>query len=833
MQRFVVAVRVRPLTESERAKKQTSCCRLVLGEDGRKNGELIQISKRGSAAAHLRSQQGSTNEYAYDYSFGPDQTQQQVYENTTLPLIAKVLEGEKATVFAYGSTGAGKTHTMMGSMRTDEDLEDEEADGSGRGIIPRALVDTFAAIEQQKQLEANAGKKWVVSCSYLEVYNERIYDLLQPSSKALDVREDASGQVHVANLTDEPSGSASEVLELLLLGNRNRKTESTAANQVSSRSHAVLQLQVSCSQVDNRGATVTTKGKLSLIDLAGSERASATRNSGARLVEGAKINKSLLALANCINALAGGNGSGASSRGAASSRTPARSRLQRLRPGSSSKRKTTAMKVNFRDSKLTHLLKPSLTGEAHVVMVANVNPSHLFYEDSHNTLKYANRAKNIKIDPAAAVATRSEHSAVDRAILLQQENERLRAAVSRMQSSSSTPLPVIQRKDGSSSLLGKRSRGSTGTDKREPKRRLSDQNRAMENIQLKERVKDLETDKLKMENLITSLETQLARASVGTPGPVLAPALVATPVPLISPALAKEDEERMLMEQIAKLEAEEAHAEAQVTCTHAAHATHTTHATLILLIYCLQVCKHLFAPSIAHSFPTSILCFHCHSLPFQRQQLQWQEELRLAEEEESQQQIQTVPAPAPAGSEEKVKASANEKQQPKQIKKPSGQTQRRLSLRQDQAKAAAVVAAPATAAAVAPSEECASEKKQGRYFLRRLRTPGKETRKESKSLSGCNSADRARSQQPAEKVKSRKKRHSMIPKPSMSALATPARGQNTIECDPSSRRRSNRSRRSLIPRPRGGTATKAVGEKLAQQENCNPNALFEDPTETW
>jgi kinesin family protein 18/19 len=720
-----------------------------LGEEGKENGDLIQISKRGSSSAHLRSQQGSTNEYAYDYSFGPEQTQQQVYEKTTLPLIEKVLEGQKATVFAYGSTGAGKTHTMMGSMRTDEDLLDDSADGSGKGLIPRALVDTFAAIESQKQLLANAGKKWVISCSYLEVYNERIYDLISPSTKPLDIREDATGGVHVAGLTDTPSVSASEVLELLLIGNRNRKTESTAANQVSSRSHAVLQLQVSCTEIDSKGATITTKGKLSLIDLAGSERASATKNSGVRLVEGAKINKSLLALANCINALAaaGAKGSGASHRAATKTpaRTPARSRLQRLRPGSARKsREASGMKVNFRDSKLTHLLKPSLTGEAHVVMVANVNPSHLFYEDSHNTLKYANRAKNIKIAPGASGVTRSENSAVDRALLLQQENERLRTELSKLQTS--TPGPALNL----SSMLGKRSRG-TDTDKREPKRRLSDQTRQLENVQLKERVNELETGKKKLEDMIDNLEAQLSRASFDSPLPPV------PPVPPVRPPFAGTDE---------------------LTATSETDLTQVT-----------QI-NSTGENNSAHQQP-----FVSHN-----------------------------PKAAAMASEELTERSA-QRSVTEQVVEAAEQ------------KAAKQVALP---------EECSSEKKEGRYFLRRLRTPGKQpkslaerttdqvlpssTKNRRKSL-----ADRPNTQKKAGATKNRKKRQSLIPRPTASALnATPTRTRHTIECDPSSRRRSNRSRKSLIPRPRG-TATKSGPLiDMDQQENCDPNSEgIENPFETW
>lgn len=154
-----------------------------------------------------------------------------------------------------------------------------------------------------------------------------------------------------------------KVLDHLRFGNRNRKTEPTAANKVSSRSHAVL--QVIAKRMCEKTGGLLRESKLSCIDLAGSERASASANRGARLREGANINRSLLALANCINAL--------------------------------SRKAEKNMNVNYRDSKLTHLLRTSLEGPCRVVMIANINPSHLCYEDSHNTLKYANRAKNIRV----------------------------------------------------------------------------------------------------------------------------------------------------------------------------------------------------------------------------------------------------------------------------------------------------------------------------------------------------------------------------------------------------------------------------------------------------
>jgi kinesin family protein 18/19 len=235
---------------------------------------------------------------------------------------------------------------MMGNSRSDE-----AAGGVDAGIIPNALVDLFDLI-YERRADASHGEEWSIVVSFIEVYNEQVYDLLEPTGRILQVREDQEkGVVVVAGVTERTAESAYDVLALLNDGNMNRKTEATMANQVSSRSHAVLQVTLKHSRKTAAGKQVNIESKLSLIDLAGSERASATNNRGARLQEGANINKSLLALANCINALAAGNSSGKK------------------------------QNVKYRDSKLTHLLKSSLEGQCNLIMIANINPSHHTYED--------------------------------------------------------------------------------------------------------------------------------------------------------------------------------------------------------------------------------------------------------------------------------------------------------------------------------------------------------------------------------------------------------------------------------------------------------------------
>ncbi|GMF13086.1 unnamed protein product [Phytophthora lilii] len=320
--------------------------------------------------------------YAFDYVFSPHDGQQKVYQHTTKFLIHGVLNGFNATVFAYGCTGAGKTYTMFGTP--------EEP-----GIMARTLGDLFRNIERVHADPAGRAQ-YRVTVSFLEVYNENIRDLLSassscssassmPTSEFLDLREDPIRGSVVAGLSEVEANNAQDVMKLLRRGNKYRSQESTAANSVSSRSHAVLQVHIEQQEKLHQGDSASDPedssplcddkdpndmevkfGKLSLVDLAGSERAAVTQNRGQRLLEGANINRSLLALGNCINAL-GEKGASAS--------------------GSF---------VPYRDSKLTRLLKDSLGGNCRTVMIANVSLAVSSVEETLNTLKYANRAKNIK-----------------------------------------------------------------------------------------------------------------------------------------------------------------------------------------------------------------------------------------------------------------------------------------------------------------------------------------------------------------------------------------------------------------------------------------------------
>lgn len=224
--------------------------------------------------------------FAFDRVFDDNTTQSDVYEATTKQLIDSVLDGYNATAFAYGATGCGKTHTITGTAQMP-------------GIIFLTMQELFEKISDRSD-----EKHTEVSLSYLEIYNETIRDLLVPggSKQGLMLREDSNAAVTVAGLTSHKPKDVQEVMDMIVQGNEYRTVSPTEANATSSRSHAVIQINVA---TKDRNAPVNephTMATLSIIDLAGSERASATKNRGERLLEGANINKSLLALGSCINA---------------------------------------------------------------------------------------------------------------------------------------------------------------------------------------------------------------------------------------------------------------------------------------------------------------------------------------------------------------------------------------------------------------------------------------------------------------------------------------------------------------------------------------------------
>eukprot|EP00931_Biecheleriopsis_adriatica_P101901 TRINITY_DN76950_c0_g1_i1.p1 TRINITY_DN76950_c0_g1~~TRINITY_DN76950_c0_g1_i1.p1 ORF type:complete len:965 (+),score=229.25 TRINITY_DN76950_c0_g1_i1:204-3098(+) len=335
---ILVAVRCRALLMQERQAGGRAVITI------RDESVILEDPQITAADDYLRLNKSKQRRYNFDAAFDETASNFEVYARTTRFLISSVIQGFNATVFAYGATSAGKTHTMLGYP-------------GEPGIMLLTLQDLFHEVGNQK-----GEHHFEIKCSFLEVYNENVRDLLKPDSDFLDIREDPVKGMCVAGIS-EVGGleSADEIMALLQQANKHRTTEATGANVTSSRSHAVLQVMV---HQRDRSADIVSHvnlGKLSMIDLAGSERASHTNNKGMRMIEGANINRSLLALGNCITALS-----------------------------------SAVAFVPYRDSKMTRLLKDSLGGNCRTVMIANVSPCHINYEDTHNTLKYANRAKNIK-----------------------------------------------------------------------------------------------------------------------------------------------------------------------------------------------------------------------------------------------------------------------------------------------------------------------------------------------------------------------------------------------------------------------------------------------------
>ncbi|KAJ4833321.1 Kinesin-like protein KIN-8B [Turnera subulata] len=348
---LTVAVKCRPLTERERGRDIVRV----------NNGKEVMVLDPDLSKDYLDRIQNRSKEkkYCFDHAFGPECTNSSVYRKCIASVITGVVQGLNATVFAYGSTGSGKTYTMVGAK------EDP-------GLMVLSLHTIFDLIRRD-----NSSDEFEVTCSYLEVYNEVIYDLLEKSSGHLELREDPEQGIIVPGLRCIKVHSADKILELLNLGNSRRKTESTEANATSSRSHAVLEITVKRKQ-KNKYRSQVMQGKLALVDLAGSERASETNSGGQKLRDGANINRSLLALANCINALG-------------------------------KQHKKGLAYVPYRNSKLTRILKDGLSGNSQTVMVATVSPAGGQYHHTVNTLKYADRAKEIKTHIQKNIGTVDTH----------------------------------------------------------------------------------------------------------------------------------------------------------------------------------------------------------------------------------------------------------------------------------------------------------------------------------------------------------------------------------------------------------------------------------------
>lgn len=329
-----VAVRVRPMNKREQEENSQVC----VDVDPTNN----QIS--------VNSPKHETKTFQFDYVYPMSSTQREVYDQVAFPIVESIFQGYNGTIFAYGQTGCGKTFTMMGVVN----------DPNLRGVIPNAFEHIFGYINSE-----GSSKKFLVRCSFVEIYNEEVRDLLgNNSNKALEVREDPKKGTFVKGLSYYPLKNTDEIVKCLDKGNANRHVGATSMNDKSSRSHSLFTVYVEIEEGEDERNKKIRSGKLNLVDLAGSERVGKTNATGQTFDEGKKINLSLTALGSVIDAL-------------------------------SSNRKH----IPYKDSKLTRLLADSLGGNTKTVMFANVSPASFNYDETVGTLRYASRAKLIKNAP--------------------------------------------------------------------------------------------------------------------------------------------------------------------------------------------------------------------------------------------------------------------------------------------------------------------------------------------------------------------------------------------------------------------------------------------------
>ena len=343
---ITIAIRIRPLSQNEKELSDIESVTAI-------NSNSLSVSSENSAK---KNSQIKYQQFFFDYVFDKTATQQEIYTKTTKNLLESIIEGYNATVFAYGATGSGKTYTMLG-------INENE-----RGIMPRSVIDLFKMLNKRKN------KEFRLSVSYVEIYNEEIRDLLG-NREELKLHEDPTKGVIIQGVKEIFVDNVDNFFDILYKGNQKRTVGKTNANETSSRSHALLKINIENKDKEGPNSSNINCGRFILVDLAGSEKNNSSINpnnnnnsnnnnlntkNNLRQQEGAKINQSLLYLGICINALA-------------------------------SKSKF----IPWRNSKLTHILKDSIGGNAKIVMISTISPSLFCTEETLNTLNYSNRAKNI------------------------------------------------------------------------------------------------------------------------------------------------------------------------------------------------------------------------------------------------------------------------------------------------------------------------------------------------------------------------------------------------------------------------------------------------------
>ncbi|XP_057956385.1 kinesin-like protein KIN-12E [Malania oleifera] len=286
-------------------------------------------------------------------------SQEKLFKVAGLPMVDNCMEGYNSCMFAYGQTGSGKTHTMLGDIEGGTRRHSVDC-----GMTPRVFEFLFSRIQKEKETRRDEKLRFTCKCSFLEIYNEQILDLLDPSSTNLQIREDTKKGVYVENLKEMEVASARDVIQQLVQGAANRKVAATNMNRASSRSHSVFTCTIE-SKWEAQGVAHHRFARLNLVDLAGSERQKSSGAEGDRLKEATNINKSLSTLGLVIM------------------------NLVNMSNGKS-------LHVPYRDSKLTFLLQDSLGGNSKTTIIANISPSNCCSLETLSTLKFAQRAKFIK-----------------------------------------------------------------------------------------------------------------------------------------------------------------------------------------------------------------------------------------------------------------------------------------------------------------------------------------------------------------------------------------------------------------------------------------------------
>nr|CAD7590921.1 unnamed protein product [Timema genevievae] len=350
-----VVVRVRPLSR----KEQEAGYRQIMQVDTVNNSICVENPQAADGEPPKM--------FTFDSVFDMDSRQVDVYNETARPIVDKVLMGYNGTILAYGQTGTGKTFTMAG-ICSEPEL---------KGIIPNSFAHIFGYIAKAEdhrkylQLGQSPVNRFLVRVAHIEIYNEEVRDLLgKDQSARLEVKERPDIGVYIKDLSGYVVNNADDMERIMTLGNKNRMVGATAMNETSSRSHAIFTITIENGDVGEDGKQHIKMGKLHLVDLAvnrycvlqGSERQSKTGATGLRLKEATKINLSLSTLGNVISALVDGK----------------------------------STHIPYRNSKLTRLLQDSLGGNSKTVMCANIGPADYNYDETISTLRYANRAKNIK-----------------------------------------------------------------------------------------------------------------------------------------------------------------------------------------------------------------------------------------------------------------------------------------------------------------------------------------------------------------------------------------------------------------------------------------------------